>query len=110
MIILAPAYDLLNTALHINDTDFGLDEGLSREIEKSDIWERTGHPCRLDFEKFGIKIGLVKKRIDRILNKYSQFPDLANHLLNQSYLTEKAKRSYARIVKERINRFNIVSQ
>ena len=105
---LAPAYDLLNTALHINDTDFGLDEGMSREIEKSDVWERTGHPSRLDFERFGIKIGLVKKRIDRILNKFSLFPDMTNYLLNQSYLTEKAKRSYARIVKERINRFNRV--
>ena len=106
---LAPAYDLLNTALHINDTDLGLDEGLSREIEKSDVWERTGHPCRLDFERFGIKIRLVKKRIDRILNKYSQFPDISSHLLSQSYLPEKAKRSYARIVKERINRFNRIS-
>ncbi|MCH5229038.1 MAG: HipA domain-containing protein, partial [Muribaculaceae bacterium] len=106
---LAPAYDLLNTCLHIEGSDFGLDEGLSRKIEKSDLWERTGHPCRLDFEKFGIKIGLVKKRIDRILKKFSIFPDMTNHLLNQSYLPEKAKRSYARIVKERINRFNRVS-
>lgn len=105
---LAPAYDLLNTCLHIEGSDFGLDEGLSHEIEKSDIWERTGHPSRLDFEKFGIKIGLVKKRIDRILNKFSIFPDMTNHLLNQSYLPMKAKRSYARIVNERINRINRV--
>ena len=107
---LAPAYDLLNTALHIEGSDFGLDEGMSSEMEKSDVWERTGHSSRLDFERFGFKIGLVKKRIDRILNKYSQFSDSANHLLSQSYLPEKAKRSYARIVKERINRFNRVSQ
>ncbi|MCH5240759.1 MAG: HipA domain-containing protein [Muribaculaceae bacterium] len=107
---LAPAYDLLNTSLHIDGSDFGLNEGLSHDIEKSDVWERSGHPCRLDFERFGIKIGLVKKRIDRILNKYSQFPDLANNLLKQSYLPEKAKRNYARIVTERINRFNRISQ
>ena len=106
---LAPAYDLLNTALHINDNDFGLDGGLSIEIEKSDIMDRTGHPSRLDFERFGNKIGLVKKRIDRILNKYSYFPDLAHFLLSQSYLPEKAKRSYMRIVKERISRYNRVN-
>ena len=69
---------------------------------------KTGHPSRLDFEKFGIKIGLVKKRFDRVLNKFSIFPDMTNHLLNQSYLPEKAKLSYERIVKERINRFNRV--
>ena len=103
---LAPAYDLLNTCLHVHGDDFGLAEGLSREIEKSDVLDGTGHPCRLDFERFGMKIGLVKKRIDRILNKYTDFPDLSNRLLHQSFLPEKARRSYARIVKERISRFN----
>lgn len=105
---LAPAYDLLNTSLHVNGNDFGLDEGLSRKIEKSEVFDRTGHPCRLDFERFGIEIGLVKKRIDKILNKYIIFPEMSNRILSLSYLPEKAKRNYARIVKERINRFNRV--
>lgn len=39
----------------------------------------------------------------------SYFPDLAHWLLSQSYLPEKAKCSYMRIVKERISRFNRVS-
>lgn len=103
---LAPAYDLLNTALHIQDNDFGLDDGLSREIERSDVWDKTGHPCRLDFERFGVKIGLKSKRIERILNKYSYFPDLAEHLLTKCFLPAKARRNYARLVKERIDRFN----
>lgn len=107
---LAPAYDLINTSLHIDGDDFGLDGGLSPSIEKSDVFDRTGHPCRSDFEKIGIKIGLVQKRIDRILNKYAVFPELANSLLQQSFLTEKAKRNYARIVNERITRFNRNSQ
>lgn len=102
---LAPAYDLLNTCLHVNGDDFGLDRGLSPDIEKSDVMERTGHPCRLDFERFGIKIGLVKKRIDRILNKYTSFPDGAKHLIDQSFLSDKMKRNYIRIVTERISRF-----
>ncbi|MCH5215246.1 MAG: HipA domain-containing protein [Muribaculaceae bacterium] len=103
---LAPAYDLMNTALHINDNDFALDHGLSRELEKSDIWDQTGHPCREDFERFGVKIGLIKKRVGRILDKYSHFPEAASRLLNQSYLPAKAKRSYARIVNERLHRLN----
>lgn len=106
---LSPAYDLLNTALHVNDTDFGLEEGLSSEVEKSDTYLSSRHPCRVDFERFGLKIGLDKSRIDAILDKYSYFPDAANHLLNQSFLTEKLKRSYVRIVKERISRFNRLS-
>ena len=102
---LAPAYDLLNTSLHVNGDDLGLDGGLSPDIEKSDVFDKTGHPCRLDFERFGNKIGLVKRRMDKILDKYMSLPDGAINLIAQSYLPEKAKRNYTRIVKERITRF-----
>ncbi len=107
---LAPAYDLLNTSLHVNDDDFGLDRGLSQEIEKSDVYDMTGHPCRLDFERFGAKIGLVDKRIDRILNKYIAFPDEVKQLVDRSFLSDKLKRNYIRIVNERISRFNRTSE
>lgn len=102
---LAPAYDLLNTALHIDGDDFGLDGGLSPGIEKSDSMDRTGHPCRSDFERFGAGIGLVERRVDRILDKYMELPDLARELVGRSFLTGKAKRSYLRIAGERICRF-----
>lgn len=103
---LAPAYDLLNTSLHVNGDDLGLDGGLSLDIEKSDIYDRTGHPCRIDFERFGTKIGLVKRRMDKIFNKYTSLPDIALDLIARSFLPEKAKRNYTRIVNERITRFN----
>lgn len=102
---LAPAYDLLNTSLHINGDDLGLDGGLSPDIEKSDVMERTGHPCRFDFEKFGNKIGLVRKRMNKILDKYTSLPEDAINLITQSFLPDRAKRNYKRIVNERINRF-----
>lgn len=102
---LAPAYDLLNTALHVDGDDFGLDEGLSPDIEKSDVLERTGHACRLDFERFGAKIGLVNKRINKILDKFQMIPEQTTALVKQSFLTEKMKRNYLRIVSERIDRF-----
>ncbi len=108
---LAPAYDLLNTSLHVvNGDDLGLDGGLSPDIEKSDVMERTGHPCRLDFERFGDKIGLVRKRIDKILDKYIILPDGAQHLVDRSFLSDKMKRNYIRIVNERISRFNRKSE
>lgn len=102
---LAPAYDILNTSLHVTGDDFGLDGGLSSDIERSDVMDRTGHPCRLDFERFGTKIGLVKKRMDKMLDKYTSLPEAAIHLIGQSFLPDKAKRDYLRIVKERISRF-----
>lgn len=102
---LAPAYDLLNTSLHVTGDDFGLDGGLSPDIEKSDVMDRTGHPCRLDFERFGDKIGLVTRRMDKILNKYISFPEEASRLVDQSFLPDKMRRNYKRIVNERISRF-----
>ena len=44
---LAPAYDLINTGLHVDGDDFGLDGGLSPDMEKSDVFERTRHACRV---------------------------------------------------------------
>lgn len=102
---LAPAYDLLNTSLHVNGDDFGLDGGLSPDIERSDIYDRTGHPCRFDFERLGEKIGLRKQRYDRVLNKYTALPDEVRNLVDNSFLDAKMQRNYLRIVNERIARF-----
>lgn len=102
---LAPAYDLLNTNIHINGDDFGLDGGISPDIEKSDVFEKKGHPCRVDFERFGTKIGLVPTRINKILDKYMSLPDKADLLIEHSFLSKKQERNYRRIVNERISRF-----
>ena len=102
---LAPAYDLLNTSLHVNGDDFGLDGGLSPDIEKSDVFDRTGHPCRLDFERFGAQIGLTDARIKRVLDKYMLIPELTTKLVGNSFLNDKMKRTYLRIVNERVKRF-----
>ena len=107
---LAPAYDLLNTSLHVNSDDFALDGGLSNNVEKSDVYDRTGHPCRIDFERFGNRIGLVKSRIKRVLDKYMQLPDTTIHLVEHSFLDDKMKRNYLRIVNERIARFKRTSE
>lgn len=102
---LAPAYDLLNTSLHVIGDDFGLDGGLSPDIEKSNVYDRTGHPCRLDFERFGAQIGLTNARIKRVLDKYMLIPELAAKLIGNSFLNDKMKRKYLRIVDERVKRF-----
>ncbi len=107
---LAPAYDLLNTSLHINGDDFGLVNGLSPHIEKSDIYTNTGHPCRKDFERFGSLIGLNSKRINRILDKYMSIPQTAIVLLKHSFLNDKMKRKYFRIIDERTKRFIRISE
>ena len=102
---LTPAYDLLNTALHVNDDDFALDGGLSPDMPRSETYLQTGHPCRQDFELFGKEMFLVESRIKKILDKYMSVPDATLQLVDQSLLTKKLKRNYIRIVTERVSRF-----
>lgn len=103
---LAPAYDLINTCVHIQgDNDLGLKDGLSPDIEKSDEYVRTGHPCRLDFERFAERIGLPKKRAAQVLDMFMEIPQEAYTLINHSFLNDKMKRAYKRVIEERRNRF-----
>lgn len=73
------------------------------DIEKSDVYDHTGHPCRLDVERFVARIGLVSKRANKILDRFMTLPDEARQLIDCSYLTEKMKRNYLRSVNERIS-------
>lgn len=102
---LAPAYDLLNTCLHVQGDDFGLDGGLSLNMFRSDEYDRTGHPCRTDFEQFAARIGIVPVRSAKILDRYLTIPEETLSLLRASFLPEKMQRTYLRIVKERVARF-----
>ena len=103
---LAPAYDLVNTCIHIQSgSDLGLTGGLSPDIERSDEYVRTGHPCRLDFERFADRIALPKKRAAKILDRYMEIPDETYVLIDRSFLNDKMKRNYKRIIEERKNRF-----
>ena len=103
---IAPAYDLINTNIHIqSNTDLGLYGGLSPDIEKSDVYDKTGHPCRLDFERFAERIGLPKKRAGMVLDMFMQIPQETYDLIDRSFLNEKMKRSYKRVIEERRMRF-----
>lgn len=106
---LAPAYDLLNTSVHVNGDDLGLDGGLSPNIVRSDVYDRTGHPCRVDFKRFGLRIGLLESRVSRILDRYMTLPQASLDLMSRCFLSEKARRHYLRIVNERIARFTRIS-
>ena len=102
---LAPAYDLLNTSLHVNGDDFGLDGGLSANLVRSDVYAASGHPCRTDFERFGELTGVLAIRVRRILDRYASIPSAVTALVAKSFLPEKLRRSYIRLVQERTARF-----
>jgi len=99
---LAPAYDLINTCIHIqSDSDMALTDGLSTEIETSEVYDRTKHLCRQDFEYFAERIGLPRKRANMVLNMFMEIPSQTRELIERSFLNDKMKRNYIRVIEER---------
>lgn len=103
--IMTPAYDLLNTSIHIYDSDFTLQEGLMPKEFHSEIYLNTGHPCRDDFAKFGLRIGVLKKKINTIIELFATEQPMVYELIERSFLDERTKRMYKRSYKERLHRF-----
>ena len=89
---LAPAYDLINTSLHLYEPRiFALDKGLFREgMQLSD----TRSVSRADFEEFGRRIGLAPRLVKRELDIFASEQPLAKELIDRSFLSDKLKRFY----------------
>ena len=89
---LTPAYDLINTSLHLRQPRiFALDKGLFKEgMHLSD----TRTVGRTDFEEFGRRIGLTNRMIKRELDVFATDHPLARKLIENSFLSESLKRSY----------------
>ena len=89
---LAPAYDLINTSLHLSmPRIFALDKGLFKEGMQLSDTQTVG---RKDFEEFGRRIGLSERLIKRELNFFATEYPLAKELIDRSFLSESLKRSY----------------
>lgn len=102
--ILSPAYDLLNSSLHVTDGDFALEGGLFKKGHYSEIYEQKNHPCQDDFRTFGRLIGVTEIQINKILNRLLASQPLVYSLTGQSFLDNKLKRMYIRSYEERLDR------
>jgi serine/threonine-protein kinase HipA len=102
--ILSPAYDLLNSSLHVVDGDFALEGGLFKEEYYSEIYGRKGHPCRDDFSTFGKLINVPEIQINKILNQFLASQPLVYSLTERSFLDGELKRMYIRSYEERLDR------
>ena len=92
--LLSPAYDLLNTRLHVHDSDFALEKGLFADDFKSEQYKKSGHPGKSDFSEFAKRIGVAETRVDKLLNPFLIKQPLLQALVNRSFLSEANKRGY----------------
>lgn len=92
--ILSPAYDLINTRIHADDTDFALDGGLFADDFMSDHMQAN---CRVgleDFQEFAKRIGISERRIESLLTPFVEKQVFVEELISRSFLDEPTKRVY----------------
>ncbi|WP_430811904.1 MULTISPECIES: type II toxin-antitoxin system HipA family toxin [unclassified Carboxylicivirga] len=96
---LSPAYDLLNSRIHIEDKDFALDDGLlPPALAKGKVHEQ--------FYQLGELAGISIKLIDNIFALLSSGKDDVLRLISHSYLSEKLKRNYEQAYLTRLKKLN----
>lgn len=94
---LSPAYDLLNSRLHINDGDFALEEGLlPKTIAKGKIHEQ--------FFTLAQEAQIPEKTIERIFTFMLNQSEKVLPLIEASFLPEKTKRNYWQAYQTRLNK------
>lgn len=92
--LLSPAYDLVNTKLHVDDTDFALDKGLFADGFKSEQYKKSRHPSKKDFTEFAKKIGVTEGRVGKLLSPFLEKQPFMETLVSRSFLSDANKREY----------------
>lgn len=94
---LSPAYDLLNSRIHVEDSDFALNDGL--------LPRNLGHGTILkQFNILAEKAELNSRQVDRIFVSMTENADKVEKLIQASYLNDKTKRTYLQSYQKRLNK------
>jgi len=92
--LLSPAYDLINTRIHVDDSNFALSGGLIKNELRSEGYQRTGNPEYADFITFGKEIAVSEKRIEKLLLPFCERQEMVNELVSHSFLNDATKSGY----------------
>lgn len=102
--VLAPAYDLINTRLHVDDSDLALQEGLYHEDYNFHSYSTLGYYAYDDFFEFGQRIGLIPARVKRFINSFLSEAELIEDLTKRSFLNADSKTKYLQMYQEKLKR------
>jgi len=100
---LSPAYDLMDTRLHISEeSDTALD--LFKDGFSTESYNANAYYAKDDFLIFGLCLGMIRERVLTALDfPESKIEDVIN-LLNRSYLQASTRELYATHIRERVKR------
>ena len=84
---LSPAYDLLNSRIHIDDKDFALDDGLlPKKVAQGKI--------SLQFAQLAELAGISEKSFQTLMELMLSKSDLVEKMVAASFLNDTTKRNY----------------
>ncbi|WP_194851164.1 type II toxin-antitoxin system HipA family toxin [Nonlabens antarcticus] len=94
---LCPAYDLLNSRLHIEDKDFALEDGLlPQELAKGRV--------KNHFLILGEQAGIPLKLLEKVFTELTSKQNKVKTFIEASFLDEKTKRNYYQCYQTRLNK------
>jgi serine/threonine-protein kinase HipA len=94
---LSPAYDLLNTRIHIDDKDFALVDGLlPNKLAKGSIAKQ--------FETLAKQAGIPVVQSNKTMQLITSNTDKVMALIDASFLNERIKRNYMQSYQTRLKR------
>lgn len=94
---LSPAYDLLNSRIHINDNDFVLEEGLlPTHLAQGKVIEQ--------FYKLAAMASISGDQVKKIFDNLLYQEDNVIRLIEASFLTDKIKRNYLQAFQTRLRK------
>lgn len=100
---MTPAYDLLNTSIHVpTERDIALELFKGEFITES--YKHGSKYGRDDFYEIGIRIGISKTRIDKIYQRFLHKEDIINSLIRRSFLSNELKGRYFESIVGRLER------
>lgn len=105
--LLSPAYDLIDTTIHIpTDSFFALTDGLFSDNYYTESFKILGYYAYDDFLEFGLRIEMLENRTKNVLDKYRTLNQKVLTLIQRSYLTEPTKQLYLNHYMDRIKMLN----
>jgi serine/threonine-protein kinase HipA len=102
--IMSPAYDLINTSLHVKDT--GLALKLLTDNSQSPLFKSSGQPSKADFVEFGKRIGVPVQRIEKLLAPFLTRQAEVGNLIDRSFLNTSSKKTYLLSYNTKLNLLN----
>jgi serine/threonine-protein kinase HipA len=99
--ILSPAYDLLCTALHVDDSRLALHGGLYEGDYKEKSYLNFGTYTGTSFIVFAEMIGIKPNLAGKIVEEVMQGTLKAMELVERSFLSNEAKKKYIDILRDR---------